>query len=227
MLNSPLRWAGGKSRLRKQIIPLFPRHRCYVEPFCGGAWVLFGKAPSPVEIINDIDGDLINFFVIVKERPEELIRAFDLELVGRGRYRQLADTLPETLDPVARAHRFYYLMMAGWGGESAYPRFQTSVSDGGGGNRLLGAMRTLRRRIEPVHRRLQSVIVEQLEWQECLLRYDRPEGVFMYIDPPYPENGVNYKHNMKEWAQHIELADALGRARCEWMLSGPRRRGGP
>lgn len=62
MLNSPIRWVGGKSRLRKHIIPLIPPHTCYVELFAGGAWVLFGKQPSPVEVLNDIDQELINFF---------------------------------------------------------------------------------------------------------------------------------------------------------------------
>ncbi|MXX53507.1 MAG: DNA adenine methylase, partial [Dehalococcoidia bacterium] len=55
MINSPFKWVGGKSRLRKAIIPLIPPHRCYVEPFSGAAWVLFGKPPSPIEVLNDID----------------------------------------------------------------------------------------------------------------------------------------------------------------------------
>ena len=58
---------GGKSRLRKAIIPLPPPHTCYVEPFAGAAWVLFGKPPSPVEALNDIDQELINFFRVARE----------------------------------------------------------------------------------------------------------------------------------------------------------------
>lgn len=77
MLNSPFKWVGGKSRLRKQIIALLPEHTCYVEPFAGAAWVLFGKPPSNVEILNDIDQDLITFFRVVKEQPEDLIASFE------------------------------------------------------------------------------------------------------------------------------------------------------
>ena len=62
MINSPFKWVGGKSRLRKFIIPLIPEHQCYVEPFGGAAWVLFGKSPSRIEVLNDIDEELINFF---------------------------------------------------------------------------------------------------------------------------------------------------------------------
>jgi DNA adenine methylase len=218
MINSPFKWVGGKSRLRKAIIPLIPEHQCYVEPFGGAAWVLFGKSPSPIEVLNDIDEELINFFRVVKHLPEELITSFELELVSRGEFRRLADTDPQALSEVERAHRFYYLIMAGWGGEARYPRFQTSASDGGHGNRLIGALKTLRQRIEPVHQRLKTVIIENLDWSECIDRYDRPTS-FLYLDPPYPGNGANYRHNMRLMAEHSAIAERLDNTHSKWMLS--------
>src|SRR5947208_3538637 len=89
MINSPFKWVGGKSRLRKYIIPLIPPHTCYAEPFCGAAWVLFGKPPSDVEVINDIDQDIVSFFRVVKEHPEALIDSFDLALVSRAEFERL------------------------------------------------------------------------------------------------------------------------------------------
>lgn len=218
MLNSPIKWVGGKSRLRKQIVSLLPAHTCYVEPFCGAAWVLFAKPLSQVEIINDIDGELINFFRVVKAKPEDFLQAFDWELVSRAEFNRLARLDPLDLSDVERAHRFFYLIMAGWGGELNYPRFQTSITDGGHGNRLIGAIETLRQRIEPIHQRLRTVIIENLDWRECFERYNR-EGVVMYVDPPYPGNGVNYVHNMRGWDDHYELADRLRSAQCKWILS--------
>jgi len=217
-IRSPFRWVGGKSRLRKYIIDLLPSHSCYLEVFGGAGWVLFGKKPSPVEILNDIDQDLMSFFRVVKERPEELIASFEMELVSRSEFDRLAALDRATLTDVQRAHRFYYLIMAGWGGELNYPRFQTSVFDGGGGNRLVGALRTLKDRLKPVHERLSTVLIECLDWRECLERYDR-EGVVAYMDPPYPGNGCNYKHNMRDWAGHRELADRLHRSACKWIYS--------
>jgi DNA adenine methylase len=217
-LNSPIRWAGGKSRLRKAIIQLMPLHSCYVEVFGGAAWVLFGKKPSPVEVLNDIDQELINFFRVVRERPADLIASFDLELVSRAEFERLASLDPSTMDDVSRAHRFFYLIMAGWGGELNYPRFQTSITDGGHGNRLIGALETLRQRLEPIHKRLSTVIIENLDWRPCIDRYDR-EGSLMYLDPPYPENGVNYFHNMREWRDHEALAGRLSQTKCRWILS--------
>ena len=218
MLNSPIRWVGGKSRFRKFIVPLIPTHSCYVEPFAGGAWVLFGKPPSPVEVLNDIDQELINFFRVLKQKPEELIASFEWELVSRAEFTRLANSDPTTLQDVERAHRFYYLIMAGWGGELDYPRFQTSISDGGHGNRLIGALKHLRQRLEPVYDRLKTVIIENLSWEDCLDRYDEARTV-MYIDPPYPQNGCNYKYNMQDWEDHRRLANRLAQTKCKWILS--------
>jgi|ERR1043166_5623267 DNA adenine methylase len=218
MLNSPIKWVGGKSRLRNRIIPLLPAHTCYVEPFAGAAWVLFGKRPSAVEVLNDREQELINFFRVVKEKPEELIKSFEWELVSRAEFERLAGLDAALLTDVQRAHRFYYLIMAGWGGELHYPRFQTSITDGGHGNRLFGALKRLRQRLEPIHKRLSTVIIENLDWQDCIDRYDR-EGAVMYVDPPYPGNGCNYSQNMRDWDAHKLLSDRLGRARCKWILS--------
>lgn len=218
MVNSPIRWVGGKSRFRKFIIPLIPEHTCYVEPFAGAAWILFGKLPSPVEVLNDIDQELINFFRVLKHQSEALMASFEWELVSRAEFERLANLDPSTLSEIERAHRFYYLIMAGWGGELDYPRFQTSISDGGHGNRLIGALKHLRKRLEPVHKRLSTVIIENLSWEACINRYDREKTV-MYIDPPYPQNGCNYKHNMQDWNDHRRLANRLSEAKCKWILS--------
>ena len=160
----------------------------------------------------------INFFRVLRHKPEELIKSFEWELVSRAEFERLAQEDPTTLPEVIRAHRFYYLIMAGWGGELDYPRFQTSISDGGHGNRLIGALKRLRERLEPVHHRLRTVIIENLSWEQCIDRYDR-DKTFMYIDPPYPQNGCNYKHNMQDWAEHRQLAARLANTKCKWILS--------
>lgn len=114
--------------------------------------------------------------------------------------------------------------MAAWGGELGTARFQTSISDGGHGNRLVGALKTLRERILPVHERLQTVIIENLTWQECITRYDRPyddKKVVMYLDPPYLNNKVNYQHNMRSLHEHGDLVKALGKLQARFVLSSP------
>lgn len=217
-LRSPLRWAGGKSRLRKHILPLMPPHRKYVEPFAGAAWVLMGKAASPEEVVNDIDPDVANFWTTLRDSCEDLIDSFDLDLVSRSEFQRLAELDPSALDPAERAHRFTYLLMAGWGGESHYPRFTISLNDQGHGNRLAGFLQNVRQRLQPVSLRIRDVEVENLDWKDCINRHDDPDTLF-YLDPPYPRNGVNYRHNMDDPREHDRLAERLAASTSRWMLS--------
>ena len=69
-----------------------------------------------------------------------------------------------------------------------------------------------------MHNRLKTVIIENLDWRECIDRYDRPAS-FLYLDPPYPGNGANYKHNMRAAEEHSAIAERLNRAQGKWMLS--------
>jgi DNA adenine methylase len=216
--SSPIKWVGGKARFREQIVKVFPAHECYVEVFGGAAWVLFAKTPSRVEIFNDLDGELINFFRIVQSEPEELIRSFDFTLTSRAEFSRLCSLDPALLTPIQRAHRFYYVIMASWGGELGRARFQTSVNDGGHGNRLIGALKHLRARILPAYERLQTVIIENLDWRACVERYDRP-GVLMYLDPPYPGNNCNYMFNLSSETDHLEIASWMRTAKATVLLS--------
>ena len=221
IVNSPIKWAGGKSRFRKRIVSLLPEHTCYVEPFCGAAWVLFAKPPSQVEVINDINSELTTFFKVLKTHPQEFIESFEFELVSRQQFTEFAnmsnDQIKE-LSEIERAHRFFYLIMAAWGGELNYPRMQISITDGGHGNRLFGAIEHIKERVMPVYQRLKTVIIENLDWTKMFSTYDSPTTVF-YVDPPYPQNGVNYLHNMRSWEDHKRLADVLAHTQGRWILS--------
>lgn len=218
MTRSPIKWVGGKSRLRNQIVPLIPDHDCYVEPFGGAGWILFHKPKSKVEVFNDLDGELINFFRVVKDQPEELLASFEWTLASREEFTRLLNLDTMTLSTVQRAHRFYYLIMASWGGELGSARFQTSITDNGHGNRLIGALKTVHDRIRPAHERLQTVIIENLSWEACLERYDNPHS-FFYLDPPYPANKCNYQHNMRAIEDHHALFDRLNTLKARWILS--------
>ncbi|MRR51674.1 MAG: DNA adenine methylase [Rhodocyclaceae bacterium] len=98
-------WIGGKSRLAKRILPLFPEHSCYVEPFAGGAALFFRKEPVDAEVLNDINGELVNLYRVVQHHLEEFVRQFKWALVSRDMYGWLNITRPETLTDVQRAAR--------------------------------------------------------------------------------------------------------------------------
>ncbi len=103
-----LRYYGGKFRLAPWIIAQFPPHTTYVEPFGGAGGVLLRKPPSYNEIYNDVDGEVVNFFRMLRERPDELIRAIDLTPYARSE-QLLAFEPTEGLDDLERAAGFTFV----------------------------------------------------------------------------------------------------------------------
>src|ERR1700676_1640051 len=99
----PLSFIGGKHRLGKRIIQIFPKHRTYVEAFAGGAQVLFHKEPSTVEVLNDLDGEVVNFFRICQSHYEELIRYLKFILASRRWFALFEAENPESLTDIQRA----------------------------------------------------------------------------------------------------------------------------
>jgi len=174
-----LPWIGGKRRLAKHLLPMFPGHECYVEPFAGAAALFFMKAPVRAEVLNDINGDLVNLYRVVKHHLEEFVREFKMALVSRQIWEWMDSTPPETLTDIQRAARFFYLQKLGFGGKVESRTFGTSTT---GGPRL--NLLRIEEDLSQAHLRLSRATIEHLEWSECIRRYDRPHTLF-YCDPPY------------------------------------------
>ncbi|MCW8199312.1 DNA adenine methylase [Verminephrobacter aporrectodeae subsp. tuberculatae] len=172
-------WIGGKRRLARHILPLFPEHSCYVEPFCGAAALFFMKAPSAVEVINDLNGELVSLFRVVQHHLDELMRQFRWALASREIYGWLRTTPPDTLTEIQRAARFFYLMKCGFSGKVESLTFGTATT----ARPRLNLLR-LEEDLSAVHLRLHQVTIERGGWNECVRRYDRPHTLF-YMDPPY------------------------------------------
>ena len=172
-------WVGGKRRLAKDILPIFPPHTCYVEAFSGAAALFFMKEPVKVEVINDVNGDLVCLYRVVKHHLDEFIRQFRWALASREMYTWLRDTPPETLTDIQRAARFFYLQKLGFGGKVDSQTFGTGTTCKARMNLL-----RLEEDLSAVHLRLHQVTIERLDWTKCIERYDRPHTLF-YLDPPY------------------------------------------
>ena len=115
-------WIGGKRRLARHILPLFPAHTCYVEPFCGAAALFFSKAPAKAEVLNDINGELVNLYRVVQHLLEEFVRQFKWALTSRQIFKWLQAQPPEPLTDIQRAARFFYLQKQAFGGKVAGQR---------------------------------------------------------------------------------------------------------
>ena len=197
-------WIGVKRRLAKHILPLFPEHTCYVEPFCGAAALYFLKTPSKIEVINDINGELVNLYRVVKHHLEEFIRQFKWALVSRQIYKWLKDTPEETLTDIQRAARFYYLQKQAFGGKVADHTFGTSTTSAPRFNLL-----RIEEELSMAHLRLSRTLVEHMDWYQCIERYDRLHTLF-YCDPPYwGTEGYGVDFSMDNYGRMAALARSI------------------
>lgn len=179
-MNSPIPWMGGKRRLASFILERMPEHTCYVEPFAGGGALLFMREePAKVEVLNDIDGELVNFYRVLKHHMLEFCNQFRWSITSRQIFEWLNRTPTETLTDIQRAARFYYLQKLCFGGKPAGRTFGISTTS----RPKLNLVR-LEEDMSDAHARLVNVLVEHLNWQECIRKYDRPH-TFFFIDPPY------------------------------------------
>jgi DNA adenine methylase len=191
----PLPYVGGKNRLATKIISLLPEHTTYVEPFAGGAQVLFHKPPSEVEVLNDLDFDVVNFFRVCQWQYEELHEKSD----------------PTTLTDIQRAGRFFYLQKNSFGGLILKQKFHYGVTHPSNYN-----PERVPEVIEQTHKRLARVQIESLPYERVMEKYDRPTTLF-YLDPPYWERKL-YKFNFTE-SQFIDMEQRLGRLQGKFILS--------
>ena len=177
--NPIIPWLGGKRRLAEKLLPMFPPHECYVEVFCGGAALYFlRQVPAPVEVINDINGDLVNLYRVVQNHMEEFVRQFKWAISSRQIFKWQQMTKPETLTDIQRAARFYYLQHHAFGGKIDGQNYGTATTAP-----MINLCR-IEESLSAAHLRLSGTNVENLSWLECMKRYDRGH-TFFYLDPPY------------------------------------------
>lgn len=205
-------WIGDKRRLADRIFPLFPRHSCYVEPFAGGAALYFLRpVPAEVEVLNDVNGDLVNLYRVVQHHLEEFVRQFKWALSSRQVFKWLQETRPETLTDIQRAARFYYLQQSAFGGRVDGQSYGTATTQPPGLNLL-----RIEESLSAAHLRLSNTYIEHLTWQDCFRRYDRPHTLF-YCDPPYWQTegyGVPFG-----FEQYEQMAEVLGQIKGKAIVS--------
>lgn len=226
-MNAILRYHGAKWRIAPRILDLLPAHDCYVEPFGGSAAILLNKARSDIEVYNDVDGEVVRFFRVLREQGRELARVVALTPFAREEQRLAFE---EVEDDLEAARRF---VVRCWMTRSAYRR-------GGGGlngyswvyQRHLGhwtESRALRWTKLPdvllaAAERLQSVYIEHDDWQSVVARYDSP-NTLVYCDPPYIASASGrswerYVHDMPREEEHEQLLDVILGLDAKVALSG-------
>jgi DNA adenine methylase len=218
-MKSPLRWVGGKNAEADYLASLLPPHSCYVEVFGGGASVLLAKRPSEVEVYNDLNGELVNFFRVVKERPAEFKASWKWCLVSKEEFYALAKADTATMDPIQRAYRFVYINRSSFGADMRSPVFGRSARDE---SLLLAWLDNLEANVEALHRRLRRTYIENEPFAELIPRWDKgtsgPQGTAFFLDPPYLGTS-GYEVGTLTVDDHALLAERLGTLKNRFLLT--------
>jgi DNA adenine methylase len=226
-LKPPFTYFGGKTSIAGRIAALLPAHEHYVEPFAGSLAVLLAKPPSKMETVSDLDGDLVNFWRVLRDRPQDLERACALTPHSRAEY--LACYEPAA-DDLERARRVWVNLTQGRGGQLRRTGWRY-YADPSGGASMPGYLGAYVARLMPAAERLTSVSLECLDALDIIRRYGSHPGALIYADPPYPESvrarhirgtvrGPQYRHELRTDEDHRELAGALTACAAAVVLSG-------
>ena len=208
MLKPPICRMGGKSKLRKTIIEMIPNHTCYVELFFGAGWVYFGKEPSKVEVINDIDRELINLFRMIKYHSPEIERQLEYEFSGRDIFEEYKHCTIEYLTEIHRAVRFLYLITQSFAGRGGVYGYGTSTKP--------SPQIFYKNALGELKERLRNTYVENLSFEKIIDKYDRDYS-FFFCDPPYFET-TGYGNTFGENEQLL-LRDKLSNLKGKFLLT--------
>lgn len=222
MTSPPFTYYGGKTGLANKIVALFPSHGHYVEPFAGSLAVLLAKPRSEQETVNDLDGDLMTFWRVLREQPEELVRACEMTPHSRAEYAACQDRAD--CSDLERARRVWTTLVQSRMGSLGPSGWKYDIRSGKGSR--AGQIAAWARRIPEAADRLARVTLECRPALELIDRYGADRDVLLYVDPPYlgqtrGENGRDrYRCDMTAERDHVELVAALRACRAAVALSG-------
>lgn len=221
-------WYGGKFNHLDWLLPLLPAAHHYCEPFSGSAAVLLNRIPAPVETYNDIDGEAVNFFRILRDKPDELARAIALTPFSREEFHRAIVGVPVAKTALERARRFYVrarqartgLAQTATLGRWANCKDTSRAGMSGVVSRWLGGVEGL----PDIGTRLLRVQIENRPAPDVIRLYDSPTTLF-YCDPPYLHDtrgdSSAYGFEMDE-KEHVELSAVLHQCEGKVALSGYR-----
>lgn len=221
-------WYGGKFSHLSWLLPLLPKCHHYCEPFGGSAAVLLNREPSSVETYNDIDGEVVNFFKVLRDKKEELIEKIALTPFSREEFFYAVTPSKDELSDLERARRFFIrarqsrtgLAQTASLGRWANCKNTSRAGMSGVVSRWLGSVKML----PEIAERLLRVQIENRPALEVIELYDESDTLF-YCDPPYPQESRGdakaYEFEMSD-EKHQMLADLLNLVKGKAAISGYR-----
>lgn len=217
---------GGKYTWVEQLYNLFPKHIHFVDLMCGSMSVTLNKKPSLIDTANDLDGSVVNFFQVLRNKPEELINSLELTPVSREEYKNCFPIFEPGISDIEHARRFFVRCRQSFqvSGIKEHTGFNACINTSDKGvSKNISKFYSAVDKLPNVIERLKEIQIENKHYLEIIEQYDRP-GTFFYVDPPYELRKRNYK---KWYAQefnhdedHVKLAETLNKIKGKAMVSG-------
>lgn len=222
-INTPFGYFGSKNKIALQLSENLPPHNCWVEAFCGSAALTLRKLPSPIEIINDVDNEIVNFFEQLRNNPEELYRLIELTPYAEMEL-FTARINGNGISKLERARRFLVQSMMAINGVFGEQPGGFSYSDSysrNGHDARVNRWNNLPERLKLVVQRLKNVRIENKDARRLLKRYLNRPATLVYLDPPYFAERTNgYSHEANNEKFHTELLKLSNKAKCMIFISG-------
>ena len=212
-MRTPITYYGGKQRLIRELLPLIPKHKLYIEPFIGGGALFFAKEPSEAEIINDLNENVTNFYCVAQTRFNELKLLIDGTLHSRAIYKGAMEIYnnPVKYDTIQRAWAFWVVTNQGFSGKIGSWGFGKS-------NKIGKTLFNKREKFTQEYaERLKCVQIENKDGVAILKQYDSKDS-FFYIDPPYFNSDCGHYKGYTE-ADYCNLLDTVVNIKGKFLLS--------
>lgn len=226
-MQAVMKYPGSKWTLAEWIVENMPPHKSYLEPYFGSGAVFFNKEPSAYETINDLDGNVVNFFRVCRDYPDELARLVNLTPFARAEYLSIQERaagvdISLTGDLVEDARRFLVRCCQSFGANLA-DRAGWKNTKGAAGPDNAAIWGRLPATICEAAARLKDAQIEHTDAVQLVRAYNSPDCL-IYADPPYLGETRRkkrlYKIEMMDAAAHVELLDALLSHKGPVILSG-------
>jgi len=214
-------YPGSKTTYAGWIIDHIPEHTQYIEPFGGAASVLVAKPRSELEVYNDLNGDCVEFFRAVRDRPDELKHWVENTPYSRQLFNEYVESYPNWPDDtVEYAGRFMFIQESAFGGKGvieASPTYATNKVIPTGYTKPV-CWDNKSDRIQDLAKRFKSVNIERLDYADLVEKYDH-EDAFFYFDPPYVDVGDDYYQVEEGGFNHKRFVDTLHDMEAKWLVS--------
>lgn len=223
-INAPFGYFGSKNKIALKICKKLPPHNCWVEAFCGSAALTLAKDPSPIEVINDIDEEIINFFEQLRKNQKKLAEQIALTPYASKELEKARKKSKNNISDLERARRFLVQSMMAINGVFGEERGGFSHSDSyarNGKEARVSRWYNLPERLQDVVERLRGVRIENKDAIKLLKSYINRPATLVYLDPPYigdRTNGYNNDANCTDF--HTKLLKMANTAKCMVFISG-------